>query len=594
MENLIPVLNKLQDTFTKIGEKSIDLPQIVVVGCQSSGKSSVLESLVQKDFLPRGSGIVTRRPLNLQLIHYESKTSPREYGVFLHKPDVKYTLFDEISKEIVAETERLCGENGISDDAIGLKIYSPTVPDLTLVDLPGLTKVATEGQPHNLPQKIRAMVMKYIQPENSIILAITPANMDLANSDSLVIAREVDPSGQRTIGVLTKIDIMDQGTDCMDILQNKVYPLKLGYIGVINRSQKDINDHKPMEKVIESERRFFVTSPIYRDIAEYCGYPYLSLTLNRILIEHIKNRLPNVHSQISELLRRKNNELANYGESIGATTKEKQITIYHIIESYLESFSRILLGKADLPMQSIEGGATLMTYLTIDFPKIIKSRDLSLPFSNEEIDKIIEINTGVQPPLFFPESSFFILLRDTIEKLRSPCLDACEIIQHRIDDIHSKIDIPELNRFPKVKAALADELSNISKQQLEACQQYINTYIDIQKSWVNTSNPKLSRAKLDSITEEYNQKAELLRKLADNYLGTIKTEVSDEIPKIIHKMIINNAVETYRVTLFRSLVTHPDVSEDPDIAQRRAKCVALINALKEAYSTINEIRMIHV
>ena len=67
-------------------------------------------------------------------------------------------------------------------------------------------------------------------------MAVTPANQDLANSDSLKLARKVDPQGNRTIGVLTKVDIMDEGTNCVDIIQGKVYPLKLGYIGVVCRS----------------------------------------------------------------------------------------------------------------------------------------------------------------------------------------------------------------------------------------------------------------------------------------------------------------------------------------------------------------------
>jgi len=67
-------------------------------------------------------------------------------------------------------------------------------------------------------------------------LALSPANADLANSDSLKMAREVDPQGERTIGVLTKIDLMDEGTNAIDLLNGSVYPLKLGYYGVKCRS----------------------------------------------------------------------------------------------------------------------------------------------------------------------------------------------------------------------------------------------------------------------------------------------------------------------------------------------------------------------
>lgn len=156
MEQLIPVINRLQDVFAVVESTPLDLPQIVVVGSQSSGKSSVLESIVGRDFLPRGAGIVTRRPLVLQLFHKTSHSSgPKEWGEFLHQvsvltvlhtaktqPGKKYFDFDQIRQEIENETNRVTGTNkGISPHPINLRIYSPSVLNLTLVDLPGLTKV---------------------------------------------------------------------------------------------------------------------------------------------------------------------------------------------------------------------------------------------------------------------------------------------------------------------------------------------------------------------------------------------------------------------------------------------------------------------
>jgi len=144
MNDLIPLVNKLQDVFNTIGSDTVDLPQIIVVGSQSSGKSSVLENIVQRDFLPRGNGIVTRRPLVLQLInvHDTEESKAEEYGEFLHAANQKFTDFTEIRREIEAETARVAGQNkGISRSPIQLKIYSPKVLNLTLVDLPGLTKV---------------------------------------------------------------------------------------------------------------------------------------------------------------------------------------------------------------------------------------------------------------------------------------------------------------------------------------------------------------------------------------------------------------------------------------------------------------------
>ena len=237
MESLIPIMNKMQDIFTQLGvSNSIDLPQIAVVGGQSAGKSSVLENFVGRDFLPRGSGIVTRRPLILQLI-----TGPVEYGEFLHCKGKKFMDFLSIMKEIEDETDRVTGTSkGISNLPINLRVYSPHVLSITLIDLPGLTKIAVGDQPQDIEQQIKDMIMQFICKETCLILAVTPANTDLATSDALTMAKSVDPEGLRTIGVLTKLDLMDEGTDARDIIDNKVYPLRRGYVPVVNRSQKDI------------------------------------------------------------------------------------------------------------------------------------------------------------------------------------------------------------------------------------------------------------------------------------------------------------------------------------------------------------------
>ncbi|KAA3675249.1 dynamin GTPase [Paragonimus westermani] len=225
MEQLIPLVNRLQDAFSSLGlPLNLDLPQIAVVGSQSAGKSSVLENFVGRDFLPRGSGIVTRRPLVLQLINSRS-----EYAEFLHLKNKQFTNFEEVRKEIESETDRLTGCNkGISNVSINLRVYSPNVLNLTLIDLPGMTKVPVGDQPPDIEMQIRSMILEFITQENCLILAVTPANSDLANSDALKLAKEVDPQGLRTIGVITKLDLMDQGTDAREVLENRLLPLRRG------------------------------------------------------------------------------------------------------------------------------------------------------------------------------------------------------------------------------------------------------------------------------------------------------------------------------------------------------------------------------
>lgn len=206
-----------------------------------------------------------------------------EWGEFLHIPGQKFYDFNKIRDEIVRETDQKTGQRqGISPAPINLRIYSPNVLTLTLVDLPGLTKVPVGDQPRDIERQIKEMVLKQIQKPNAIILAVTAANTDLANSDGLKLAREVDPEGQRTIGVLTKVDLMDEGTDVVDILAGRIIPLRLGYVPVVNRGQRDIENKKAISFALENEKNFFDNHKAYRNKSSYCGTPYLARKLNLV------------------------------------------------------------------------------------------------------------------------------------------------------------------------------------------------------------------------------------------------------------------------------------------------------------------------
>lgn len=213
----------------------------------------------------------------------DAESNLDEWGEFLHVPGQKFYDFNKIRDEILKETESKTGRNaGISPAPINLRIYSPNVLTLTLVDLPGLTKVPVGDQPRDIERQIREMVLKQISKPNAIMLAVTAANTDLANSDGLKLAREVDPEGQRTIGVLTKVDLMDEGTDVVDILAGRIIPLRLGYVPVVNRGQRDIENKKAISTALENEKNFFENHKAYRNKSSYCGTPYLARKLNLV------------------------------------------------------------------------------------------------------------------------------------------------------------------------------------------------------------------------------------------------------------------------------------------------------------------------
>ncbi|KAI1262509.1 dynamin family protein [Xylariaceae sp. FL1019] len=223
---------EIRNILARVGQsQTLTLPSIVVIGSQSSGKSSVLEAIVGHEFLPKGSNMVTRRPIELTLIN--TPNTRAEYAEF---PDLglgKVSDFSSVQRTLTELNQAVPDAQCVSDDPIRLSISSPNVPDLSLIDLPGYIQVVGHNQPLELKQKIQELCDKYIQAPN-VILAISAADVDLANSTALRASRRVDPRGERTIGVVTKMDLVDPPRGAA-ILTDKQYPLRLGYVGVVTR-----------------------------------------------------------------------------------------------------------------------------------------------------------------------------------------------------------------------------------------------------------------------------------------------------------------------------------------------------------------------
>ncbi|GAA6223971.1 dynamin-1-like protein isoform X4, partial [Lates japonicus] len=503
MEALIPVINKLQDVFNTVGADIIQLPQIVVVGTQSSGKSSVLESLVGRDILPRGTGIVTRRPLILQLVHIDQedrrKTSEEngidgeEWGKFLHTKNKIYTEFEEIRHEIEAETERISGNNkGISDEPIHLKIFSPHVVNLTLVDLPGITKVPVGDQPKDIEIQIRELIVKYISNPNSIILAVTAANTDMATSEALKVAREVDPDGRRTLAVVTKLDLMDAGTDAMDILMGRVIPVKLGIIGVVNRSQLDINQKKLVADAIRDEYAFLQKK--YPSLANRNGTKYLARTLNRLLMHHIRDCLPELKTRINVLAAQYQSLLNSYGEPVD----DKSATLLQLITKFAAEYCNTIEGTAKyIETAELCGGARICYIFHETFGRTLESVDPLGGLTTIDVLTAIRNATGPRPALFVPEVSFELLVKRQVKRLEEPSLRCVELVHEEMQRIiqHcSNYSTQELLRFPKLHDAIVEVVTSLLRKRLPVTNEMVHNLVAIELAYINTKHPDFADA----------------------------------------------------------------------------------------------------
>lgn len=266
---ILDVIDKLRPLLAD--EKDIKLPTIVVVGDQSSGKSSVLEGLSGVS-LPRGSSITTRVPLILRLVNMtpdglkEGDAVPQPYAL-ISAPSAgvkeeKITNLSDVPNFIDAFTRRLAGNNvGVSNTPISLSVYRALSPDLTLVDLPGITRNPVGDQPADIERQIKSMIESYIRPVESIILAVMPANIDLVTCECRKLARQVDPEGRRTVAVITKMDQCEKGINSKLRSAVDQLGLELGLVGVRNRAQHESDTGTTWEHAREEEIRYFSTHP---------------------------------------------------------------------------------------------------------------------------------------------------------------------------------------------------------------------------------------------------------------------------------------------------------------------------------------------
>lgn len=487
MEHLIPIVNKLQDAFSQLGVSlSLDLPQIAVVGGQSAGKSSVLENFVGKDFLPRGSGIVTRRPLILQLIH----NNGTEYGEFLHVRNKKFTDFDQIRKEIEDETERTTGSNkGISPIPINLRIYSPHVLNLTLIDLPGMTKVPVGDQPHDIEFQIRDMLLSFVSKETCLILAITAATQDLATSDALKLAKEVDPEGLRTIGVITKLDLMDDGTDAREILENKIFPLRRGYVGVVNRSQKDIEGRKDIRAALESERRFFLSHPAYRHMADKMGTPYLQRLLNQQLTNHIRDTLPTLRDKLQKQMLSMEKEVNEYKNIHPDDPAHKTKAMMQIFQQMQTDFERNIegSGSAAINTSELSGGARINRLFHERFPFEIVKMEVDEKELRREIAFAIQNIYGVRVGLFTPDLAFDAVVKKQISKLKEPSIKCVDLVVNELGNVIRKCTI-KMNRYPRLQDEIERIVTVHIRQREMTTKEQILLLIDVELAYMNTNH----------------------------------------------------------------------------------------------------------
>uniref|UniRef100_A0A3Q0S456 Interferon-induced GTP-binding protein Mx n=1 Tax=Amphilophus citrinellus TaxID=61819 RepID=A0A3Q0S456_AMPCI len=458
MEDLIPLVNRLQDALSSVGEScNLHLPQIAVVGGQSAGKSSVLENFV----------VITQVRKLIQMLFCSIYLQPAPDGSVVSdcascSPTFFLLPFLKRSKMAFLFSQK-------QSEIIFRKQFSAfMLLNLTLVDLPGITKVPVGDQPTDIEYQIRDMIMQYICKENCLILAVTPANTDLANSDALKLAKDVDPQGLRTIGVITKLDLMDEGTNARQILENKLLPLRRGYIGVVNRSQKDIDGKKDIQESLKAEKKFFLSHPAYKHMAEKMGTPYLQRILNQQLTNHIRDTLPAFRSHLQSQFLALKKEAEDYLHYNPDDPTRRTKTLLQLVQHFAVDFEKLIEGSGDkVDTVNLSGGARINRIFHERFPYELIKMESDEGKLRKEINYAIRNTHG----LFTPDTAFEAIVKKQISRLKEPCIKFIDM----------------LSSFPKLRDE-TEKIVTTEIQELESKSFQVLLLIDIQLAYINTKH----------------------------------------------------------------------------------------------------------
>ncbi|KAJ8522646.1 hypothetical protein ONZ45_g783 [Pleurotus djamor] len=366
-----------------------------------------------------------------------------EWGEFLHLPGEKFYDFNKIRDEIVRDTEAKTGRNaGISPQPINLRIFSPNVLTLTLVDLPGLTKVPVGDQPRDIEKQIRDMLLK------------------------------------------------DKGTDVVDILAGRVIPLRLGYVPVVNRGQRDIETSKPISAALEFERDYFENHPSYKGKAQYCGTPFLARKLNMILMHHIRATLPDIKARISQQLAKYNAELQQLGGPMGDGNSGN--VVLSVITEFTSEFRTVIDGNTnDLSLNELSGGARISFVFHELFNNGIKSIDPFDQVKDGDIRTILYNSSGSTPALFVGTTAFEVIVKQQIKRLEDPSLKCCQLVYDELIRILGQLlaKIQAFKRYPALRERFNSVVVNFFKQSMIPTTKLVSDMSSMQACYVNTTHP---------------------------------------------------------------------------------------------------------
>lgn len=460
-------------------------------------------------------------------------------------------------------TDKVSGSGKqITKDPIICRVYSSSVPDLTLIDLPGVTRNPVGDQPKNIEQITKDLVTEYCSNIDTIILCVIPANIDLANSDALKLASQIDPNGQRTLGVLTKIDLMDEGTDCSKVLLNEEIKLLHGYIGVKGRSQGDIQRNVPMVEALKKELDFFGKHPVYSSLpTNLLGTLSLIDKLSTLLYQQIQKSLPRIRNEIQIKIKAVKKSLSSMGEPLPDLDDGKLELVFNLVRQFKDKFDQILNGKYYMGKQEKNSEQDTLTFLMNEQFHLLyqefvgKDFRISSQYKDSEIVRSIEVYQGENIPGFQSFDAFLNLILPKLELVGPPVfqlLDECKLLLEErglqlIDEIfknYAQLNMKMKEIYQKILLLKKNFTLNVLKNLIKGEETYLFTNDALIMRPQPIPNKNLTFQELRILE---------LRQKMDNYFFIVIRNMRETVPKIIGKFLVLDLNNNIQVEILNEL-----------------------------------------
>lgn len=557
-------------------KENIDVPRLVVVGSQSSGKSSLLNGILSFDLLPTGSNMVTRTPLHLELIPDNNQHNYVEFGNYkqdrwIVEKKLKFSLptpLDEEKKAILEEikniTISIVGNNSnISFRPIHLKIYSKNIPNLTLIDLPGLTMVACtdKGQPKDIKDKIKELVGNYINHKQTIILAVMPARTDLEADIALDLIKQYDPNGKRTIGILTKVDLMNDNTDVINYLQNNVskdLQLRYGYFAVRNRTPKESKTISIKEAYV-IEETYFSSHPTYRKLVDksHLGIVNMTNKISDILVNKIKQSLPQIKKQIDDNLKTVSEQLLELGGCIPESNEAKLSLLHSIITDFNKQFISTIQNRGVI----LNTGRNIKDIFISYRKKLMNCNPFNKQNHYDYIVSAIKNSEGNHmtsptPPIEVLEQCLRDKTKDPLELLIKPSQKCCTDISNELIDLMNNLLKP-IKRFPKLALIITTKITEIIQKYVVLTNLRIYDLYNIEYNYIWTDDD-IFHQNLSTLFINLTNKAKIIEnmnELLKIYYNTIVVNFQNNVPKTIMYFLIKNIEQELSTTFYENILS---------------------------------------